>query len=268
MRGMTPGSAPRTLAAAVLLLGAAGCGDATRNDVAADPASEPSTPVLTQDGEVIVSCGGGEGWPPSVMAEGVPGMLDEVEARRTFRQILDDPKYAGEAELSLFADGIDVDYRVLRGDDNSLVVGIGEWTEEGPVGSDTYYLALEREGDRWVPGGWGSCTSLGPVLREGLTWARVNAFEAGATDTELTLSVSELDCTSARDPRPFLHDPVVVESEHAVTIYATSTPMTEDAACPGNPSVDLEAVLDEPLGDRPVLDGSFYPARPVGGPAD
>jgi hypothetical protein len=260
---MTPHRAVRGLAAAAVLFGAAACGDATTEDTAPDPADEPTTPVLTRDGEVVVSCGGGEGWPPSVMAEGVPGLLDEAEARHTFQQILDDPKYAGEAELSLFADGIDVDYRVLRGDETSLMIGIGQWTEKGPAGRGTYYLALERDGERWVPGGWGTCTNLGPVLREDVAWARVGAYTRGETASSLTVSVSELDCTSARDPRPFLHDPVVVESDDAVTIYSTTTPMTGDATCPGNPSVELDVVLGEPLGDRPVLDGSFYPARPV-----
>lgn len=41
--------------------------------------------VLTADGEVMVSCGdGGPGWPPSVMAEGIQGVLSEGEATKIF----------------------------------------------------------------------------------------------------------------------------------------------------------------------------------------
>jgi hypothetical protein len=202
------------------------------------------------------------------MADGVPGLMSEPEARRTFQEILGNPRYAGEAELSLLSAGVDVEYRVLRGDETSLTLGIGRWTAEGPAARDAYVLGLEREGGRWVPGGWGSCTSLGPVLRDGLTWARVGAADGSASDSTVTLSVSEFQCTGSRDPRPFLHDPVVVETDDAVTVYATTTPITEAANCPGNPSVERVITLDEPIGTREVRDGSLFPARPVRASAD
>lgn len=235
---------------------------------AEDPGAAPTSPVLTADGEVVVSCGGHDGWPPSVMAEGVPGLLTEGEARHTFTSILEDPRYAAEAELTLFSNGVDVDYRVLRGDDRSLTVGLGDWTERGPAVQDTYVLDLEREGERWVPGGWGECSNLQPVLREELVWARIDRYDARAGDGSLVdIKVSEVECTSGRDPDPYLHGPAVVETDDAVTVYVTSTPMEGSATCPGNPSVERTIELDQPLGPRPLLDGSLYPPSPVRGGA-
>lgn len=147
-----------------MLLAIAGCAQ-TGAGSADEPQSPeaPPHPVTTISGDPIVSCGGDDGWPASVMSAGVPGLLDEAEARDTFRRILQDPRLAGETELSLLSDGVDVEYRVLRGDDISLTLGLGRWTDKGPAEANAYELRLEREANHWVPRGWGSCTLLGPV---------------------------------------------------------------------------------------------------------
>jgi hypothetical protein len=69
-------------------------------------------------------------------------------------------------------------------------------------------------------------------------------------------------CTGSRDPNPYLHEPVVVETEESVTLYWTSTPPEGGNTCPGNPSVRVSVTLERPLGGRTVLDGFEYPPRP------
>ncbi len=243
-------------AALPLLAASAACGtQSTVGSVSDD------LPVLLADGEVMVSCGGDAHWPPSVMAEGVPAVLDDDEARRTFQHLLDDPRTGPEAELSLFPDGVDVPWRVLHDDEDAITIGLGEWTEIGPA-DGAMYLSLERSADTWEAIGWGDC-QLAPVLKPDVEWAEATTVRAdGAT---LTLQVNERQCASARDPEPYLHEPVVVETDDAVTIYWTTTPVVGGADCPGNPSVERTVELDAPLGSRAVLDGSTYPPRPVDG---
>ncbi len=59
---------------------------------------------------------------------------------------------------------------------------------------------------------------------------------------------------------------MVVEAADAVTVYWTSDAIEGAAGCPGNPVVRRVVKLDQPLGNRELLDGSSWPAAPVGGP--
>jgi len=237
---------------------------------AGDPAPAPTPdPVdglgqfleLDENGEPLVSCGG-EGWSSSIMAQGIPGLLSEEEARETFQRILDDPRTGGEAELSLFRDGIDVEWRVLAETSEGLVLGLGTWTEEGQA-PGSMVLSLKREGDHWFAGGWGDC-GLQPTLRPGNAWVQLHEYRAESSEaTAVQVSLSEQQCTSSRDPDPYLHQPVVEERSDAVVVYWTTTPFVGGADCAGNPVVTRTMELEEPLGTRQILDGSVYPPQPV-----
>lgn len=253
----------RSRSAAVAIMGVllTGCGAGTSAD---DPstASEAAAPYVVTNGEVMVSCGDDEaGWPSSVLSEGVPGVLDDAAAVRIFDEILDDPMWGEEAALGLFPGGAQTDWRVLRAGDNTLTIGLGNWTEQGPRGKDSRILELRRDGESWQPVGWGNCR-LSPVLKEGNSWVEMTAYE-GDSSARLVAQVSERACASSRDPEPFLHEPLVVETEETVTIYWTSDTPEGNQDCAGNPSIDRVVQLEEPLGDRVVLDGSSYPPQEV-----
>lgn len=254
-----------TLLAAVLFTAMlSGCGTETpAEDVPAPSSARADAPFVMADGEVLVSCGGrGEGWVPSVMTEGVPGVLTDDEATRIFRGLLSDPRTGEEASLSLFPDGVDVEWRVLRADDNSLTIGLGQWTEQGPTTNAVPYLSLRREGDMWRADGWGGC-QLSPVLKDGHGWAQVAAYTGNPESARLTAQVNERACASGRDPEPFLQQPFVAETNTSVTIYWTSQPPSGSQTCQGNPSIDRVVELKQPLGTRLVLDGFSYPPREV-----
>lgn len=250
------------LAAVVLTAMLSGCGtETTAGDEPGPSSAMDDAPFVVADGVVNVSCGGGgEGWVPSVMTRGVQGVLTDEEATRIFEDILSDPRTGEEASLSLFPDGVDVEWRVLHEDDNSLTIGLGRWTEQGPSGNGTYTLSLGREGNTWQAEGWGGC-QLSPVLKDGHSWAEVTAYTGNPESTRLTVQVNERDCVSGRDPEPFLHEPFVVETDKSVTIYWTSEPPRGDQNCQGNPSIDRVVELKQPLGTRLVLDGFSYPPR-------
>jgi hypothetical protein len=245
-----------------VMVSACGTGTAASDSPGASSAAYDE-PFVIEDGEMMVSCGsGGPGWPPSIMTEGVQGVLTEDEARRIFQSILNDPMTGEEAALSLFPDGVDVDWRVLREDGDSLIIGLGRWTEQGPIGPTAHKLEVVREGSTWRAAGWGDC-QLSPVLKDGNSWAEVIRYEGDASSARLTAQVSERECTSGRDPDRFLHEPFVVETSERVTIYWTSEPPIGGQDCQGNPSIDRVVELEQPLGTRLVLDGFSYPPREV-----
>ena len=49
--------------------------------------------------------------------------------------------------------------------------------------------------------------------------------------------------------------PQVVETDDEVRIVFASIPLIGDQNCPGNPPAAVTVVLDQPLGDRELLDG-------------
>lgn len=241
----------------------AACGTET-GGVAEDPVDP--RPVVLAAGEVQVGCGSGasEGWSPSVMADGLPGVVADDEVTAAFRQFLADPDLSGELGLSFLADGADgTEWRVLYVHGDYLTLGLGTWTADGP-GQDARTFSMERDGDGWRWLGGGDCQPT-PLVRPGSTWATIARVPAGLdrSATSLPVLVSERECTGARDPSTYLQEPVAVETDESVTVYWTSTPAEGAQTCPGNPWVTRTIDLAEPLGERELLDGSWWPARPV-----
>ena len=233
----------------------AGCGDG-----ASSGAQEaPALPVVVVDGEVQVSCGGPPGWSPSVMAAGIQPPVPEAEISAALDAVATQPGLSVETRRVL-PDGGRTPWRVLAGDEDLLHLGLGTWTVDGPA-EDAHSMVLERVDGVWTWRGHGDC-GLRPLLADDDTsWAELTASDG--TGTVVTVSVSERECTSGRNPEAFLREPVMVQEEHSVTVYWTTTPPDGFESCPGNPSVERTITLDEPLGDRRLLDGSTWPPRPV-----
>jgi hypothetical protein len=260
----------RVLVAAGLggLLLLAGCGaeDEPGHAVDKDPGSPTyPAPLVTEDGALLVTCGGDTGFPVSLLPDGLPDVLTQDEAVEIFADLLSNPELAGELSLSFLRDGAEgTEWRVLRDDGDAYTLGLGHWTVDGPA-KDAYVMYLQHHDDGWAMGGGGGC-QLAPVLEGGNTWVELNEPSGGLdrVATEPTIAVNEVECTSSRDPKPYLHDPVVVENDASVTVYWTSDPMVGAATCPGNPRIEVPLPLSKPLGDRELLDGSTYPPVPVG----
>lgn len=252
------------LAAAAFGALVSACGAETSADD--QPSSSRAThaePFVVANGEVMVSCGSNSAsWVPSVMPEGVSDALSRDDARRIFQGILNDPMTGEEAALSIFPNGVDVDWRVLHEDNRSLTIGLGRWTEQGPTAESADILELEREGTMWRAAGWAGC-QLSPVLKNGVSWAEVTGYHRAPDSARLTAQVRERECTSGRNPDRFLHEPFVVETNDTVTIYWTSESATGGRDCQATPIVDRALELTQPLGTRRVFDGSSYPPREV-----
>ena len=257
----------RRLAWAVLLAFLiSGCGGGSR-DQARDPAKAPR-PLPSPS--VLVSCfGEGDGWPPSATVDGIHASVSDAEIREGFRQMLGDPAYAGELKLSFLRDGADAtQFHVLKEDGPTLTLALGHWTTAGPdQGSYVFTMTHAETGWKWDGGA--SCPQLGPSLAEGaFSWVELSAPDGGIdrAATDIQVGVTEMACTGARDPLPHLNEPEVVADDHSVTVYWTSrrdAPEGEGFTCPGPLPTMTTLHLDEPLGDRKLLDGSVYPPRPV-----
>ena len=264
--------------AAALLL--AGCGTADSASVpghltATDPPPDRDLPMaeagpaLTCGGltfaALTLRTGGGE---IADLAEPVTEALEDLVRRHP----MDRPAGLPERDVSLD------DWMLLATEGERgtrrVEIATGEWGEDGP-GARAMTVSLEERSDATLKVvGWGECRSLAPVLEPGHSWVEVYAAE-GAFDpasTALPVRVTERQCASARHPDRFLHEPTVVETAESVTISWTSddvfssVPPGVAVTCPGNPVVRRTVELAEPLGDRVVLDGSYWPAREVGAP--
>lgn len=208
-----------------------------------------------------VSCGGdGPGWEADAMAGGIQTETPRADIAAALRRTEDemgiDGPFAGTRR-----------WIVLAEDEDVLTIGTGRWTAEGP-GDDAMVVTYDREGDQLDWSGHGQCLHLAPVLTDDRSWVQVTAPPEGLdrSATDLTVLVMEHQCTGARDPRPFLDEPVLEQTPDRVLVSWTSSRPEGGATCPGNPSVPVTLVLDEPLGDRPLLDGSTWPPTEVGAP--
>ena len=60
-----------------------------------------------------------------------------------------------------------------------------------------------------------------------------------------------------------LKGPQVIETDVAVLVAFAVIPVAGDRTCPGNPSTSVTIELSDPLGQRGVYDGLFFPPKPL-----
>lgn len=95
------------------------------------------------------------------------------------------------------------------------------------------------------------------------TWALPGA-RPGPEATSFPILVTERGCASGQSSEGRLADPIVEYRDDAVLITTRVEPPVGDMFnCLGNPATEITVELDEPLGDRQLLDGMWYPPRPV-----
>lgn len=87
-------------------------------------------------------------------------------------------------------------------------------------------------------------------------WSLDPAFPApDAASTELHVLVTEASCTGGSELGDRLLGPDVEITDDTVRIVFGAIPLVGDQACPSNPSSAVTIELDEPLGDRSIIDG-------------
>ena len=110
----------------------------------------------------------------------------------------------------------------------------------------------------------GSCP-LRVRLPDGLgfaTWRLDPASLPVPGDRSIVALVTEIACASGRPTLGRLLPPVILASEEAVTIAFAVRSLPAGQDCPANPETRVLVELREPLGGRPLFDGSTFPAAP------
>lgn len=242
-----------SLALAVL----AGCGDGS--DLTDVTPRGPASPGL--DVATMVSCDGQVAWPASAMTDRLPND-QSPDLLAALVEFSSDP---GPDLPPLLRDGRvgDEDWFVLARDGHGAAVATGPWNAEGP-GKGAQVMYLDNEGG-WKVTGWGDCGRLRRFTDDGQA-VQIAGVDGTRDTTTPTLLVNEVACTSGRDPRPFLREPHVVETDDYVVITWASDPTdgTSSHSCIGNSPVPVALTLQAPLGDRVLYDGSQYPPKKVG----
>lgn len=150
-------------------------------------------------------------------------------------------------------------WRVLKRTDDLALYGAGEPPE-------IIYMALEREDGEWAWAGQGQCkVRVWVEGGEAAEWEIDPDAPPMPDDRTLRVLLSELACTSGADPRPRLEEPQISYAEQSVTIalfvrYIDAAP-GEFFTCIGVPPVPTKIELDQPLGERELLDGGIYPPQ-------
>ena len=225
--------------------------------VSAPPPSGPLAvlPDLT-DPDPIVRCWGAPPMPYSELTAWQPvdevdhpavdAFLEELDARQTDPT----PRPLPLGDWAVVHIGDDLAWFVLDG---------GEWEE---------LAAVERRGDRWLWAGESSGSRCEPavVLPEGLGRVDVHLDPDNLPSpeaTEIALLVTEQGCANGREMGDALRGPQVVETDDAVVVAFAVVPITGGADCPGNPPTPVTITLPEPLGDRVIQDGLYFPPKTV-----
>ena len=176
--------------------------------------------------------------------------VDVLRAELEARLVDPSPRPLAQGDWAVVHIGEDLVRFVLDG---------GEWEESA---------AVERRGDRWLWAGEGSGPRCEPavVLPEGLGRVEVQLDPdnlPGPDGTEITLLVTEQGCANGREMGEALRGPEVVETDDAVVVSFAVVPVAGGANCPGNPPTSVTITLSEPLGDRAIQDGLYFPPKTV-----
>ncbi|TVP67752.1 MAG: hypothetical protein EA340_10000 [Nitriliruptor sp.] len=90
-------------------------------------------------------------------------------------------------------------------------------------------------------------------------WEPDPGADLSASSTSIDVLVNEVGCASGESADGRIAEPEVVYEPDRVVVTIRVVPVAGAAACPSNPDTPYTLELDEPLGDRGLLDGSHDP---------
>ena len=130
----------------------------------------------------------------------------------------------------------------------------------------TFVAGVERRGDRWIFAGEAAGPPCEPAVPLPAGLARVEVrldSMPSPADTTIDVLATEQGCANGREMGEALRGPQVIETDEAVLVAFAVVPVAGGANCPGNPSTAVNIELSEPLGQRRVYDGLYFPPRPL-----
>ena len=107
------------------------------------------------------------------------------------------------------------------------------------------------------------CVEVGPLGDEEdaqpAPWEPVSDADLSAEATSIDVLVNEMGCASGMAADGRIATPEVSYEDDAVVVTIRVVPRPGPQTCPGNPDTEYTLELDEPLGDRELLDGAHNP---------
>lgn len=92
-------------------------------------------------------------------------------------------------------------------------------------------------------------------------WAPVDPGSLTSGSTRIPIEVMERSCADGRSADGRIAPPEIVYGDDAVVVTVRVIPVAGGATCPSNPPTPYTLELEEPLGDRALLDGATDPPR-------
>ena len=218
----------------------------------ADPNSTGSPRSEPPSSELEYSCGGGATFTQQDIEEGSVPSNDIVDALHKLRQTMDGAMLPENG------------WKVVS--ENRRIT-----TLVAPLRNAFASATFEKDGKGWQPAGWGDCTPRLVVENKSvLRWRFVEGSHPPDPDaTELEVLVTEVNCSGGRDIEGLIEQQVSYgEKQIAVVLTAPGlkTGKNDDYTCLGTNPTEYTLRLDEPVGEREVVDVSVYPAvEPVPG---
>jgi hypothetical protein len=240
--------------AAALLASCAGSSPAGSSE-ATPPVDPPADPAA----ELRFSCGDDLAFPAEALFGPVGAELAATEQAAVLRAFLAQPG----PEVDMLPDA---GWRLVVAtvDDVMFIAGDPARAE------GLERVLLERSADGWEVGGWGGCTPI-VVLAGGLgpaEWVLDPAAPPPGPGTRtFTALVTERSCASGRAPDGRIAPPFVSYGGDSILVVFGVRSLVGGQDCPSNPAGRVVVELREPLGDRRLLDGAFFPPRDVTQPA-
>lgn len=244
------------LFAAVLLAGCAGPAPGGSGE-ATPPAEPPARPPAA---DLRFSCGDDLAFPAEALFGPMGAELAATEQAAALRMFL----AQRGPEFDMLPDA---GWRLLvaTADDVMFIAG------DPAQGEGLERVLLQRSAEGWEVEGWGGCTPT-VVLGGGLgpaEWILDPAAPPPGPETRtFTALVTERACTSGRPPDGRIAPPLVSYGGDSILVVFGVRPLGGNQDCQGSPAGRVVVELREPLGDRRLLDGAFFPPRdPANAPA-
>jgi hypothetical protein len=223
---------------------------------APEPIDPGQVDLLTTEEDPLVTCGMGT------------FRLSALDAPADFEQSDDPLAVALRAELPAMAPelgaAVDRGWRLLHRDDTTALLAAGD--------PPSTFVTMSLEGDRWRLGTMSASEPCEPhrAVPDGLEevrwWLDPTHVAPGPDDTELHVLVSGTACSGGEPVNERLIGPQVEVTDDEVLVAFAATPLPNGAyTCPGNPPTPVVVTLDEPVGDRTVVDAPSLPPRPAVG---
>jgi len=107
-----------------------------------------------------------------------------------------------------------------------------------------------------------ACGILEQVLPPGdARWALTEDADVGPGTVEFSAMVTEVQCAGGQSSEGRIAGPEISYTDETVTVTLGVRRLSGANSCPGNPPTAVTVRLDEPLGDRVLLDGGTDPPR-------